>query len=65
MKTNVEVMARRGWTAKNLCGMMTFASRTLSKCVIGKTKVMLQSENKIILPWNQPNVKLNCIFSHW
>jgi hypothetical protein len=58
-------MAKRGWTVKNLHGMMTCASRTLSKYVIGKTKVVLRSENKIILPWNQPNVWSTLYLRSW
>jgi hypothetical protein len=50
MKTNVEVMAKRGWTVKNLHDMMTCASRTLSKYAIGKTKVVLRSEKKLFSP---------------
>jgi hypothetical protein len=46
MTTNVKVMAKRGWMAKNLHGMMTCASRPFSKYVIGKTKIVLQSEKK-------------------
>jgi hypothetical protein len=43
-------MAKRVWTAKNLHGMMTCVSWTLSKYVIGKTKVVLQSEKQIYSP---------------